>query len=248
MPYMQEKDCRTAMVIGWDGVEKLHRSAVAIFGLGGVGSYAAEALARAGIGRLLLVDDDRVAPSNLNRQLYALGSTLGLPKADAAQARIRDIDPEIRVEARMCRYSQETADGFLLEEWDYVIDAIDSVTDKLLLIQKAKEAGTPILSCMGTGNKLDPMGFRVTDMEKTQGCPLARVMRRELKKRGIRGVRAVWSPEPPRKTAFQPEEEAPGRRAIPGSISFVPAAAGLLCAREAVCYLLGRGVEEEPAG
>ena len=138
----------------------------------------------------------------------------------------------------MCRYSQETADAFPLSEWDYVIDAIDSVTDKLLLIQQAKGADIPIISCMGTGNKLDPSGFRVSDIQQTDGCPLARVMRRELRKRGIQGVRVVWSPEPPRKPAFQPEDAAPGRRAVPGTLSFVPGAAGLLCAGEAIRHII----------
>ncbi len=235
---MGEQESRTAMLIGTAGVERLRQAGVAVFGLGGVGSYAAEALARAGVGRLLLVDDDLVALSNLNRQLYALRSTIGMPKVQAAWERIRDIDPSIQVDARMCRYSQETADAFPLSEWDYVIDAIDSVTDKLLLIQRAKGADTPIISCMGTGNKLDPSAFRVSDIQQTDGCPLARVMRRELRKRGIQGVRVVWSPEPPRKPAFQPEDAAPGRRAVPGTLSFVPGAAGLLCAGEAIRHII----------
>jgi len=235
---MREQESRTAMLVGAAGVERLRQAGVAVFGLGGVGSYAAEALARAGVGRLLLVDDDLVAPSNLNRQLYALHSTIGMPKVQAAWERIRDIDPAIQVDARMCRYSQETADAFPLAEWDYVIDAIDSVTDKLLLIQRAKGADTPIISCMGTGNKLDPSAFRVSDIQQTDGCPLARVMRRELRKRGIQGVRVVWSPEPPRKPALQPEDVAPGRRAVPGTVSFVPGAAGLLCAGEAIRHII----------
>ena len=217
---------------------QLWESHVCVVGCGGLGGYIIEYLARVGVGRLTVVDGDRFEPSNLNRQLYALRSTIGMPKVQAAWERIRDIDPSIQVDARMCRYSQETADAFPLSEWDYVIDAIDSVTDKLLLIQQAKGADIPIISCMGTGNKLDPSGFRVSDIQQTDGCPLARVMRRELRKRGIQGVRVVWSPEPPRKPAFQPEDAAPGRRAVPGTLSFVPGAAGLLCAGEAIRHII----------
>lgn len=235
---MREQDTRTAMLIGEGGLARLRAARVAVFGLGGVGSFAAEALARAGVGNLLLVDDDVIAPSNLNRQLLALRSTLGQPKVSAAQARILDIDPEIRVEARALRYEAATADAFDFTGLDFVIDAIDSVTSKLLLVQRAKAAGAPILCCMGTGNKLDPTAFRVSDMEETAGCPLARVMRRELRRLGIRGVRAVWSPEPPKTPLFQPADRPPGRRAVPGTLSVVPAAAGLICAGEAIAQIL----------
>lgn len=236
---MQEQYVRTAMLVGEEGVAKLRAAAVAVFGLGGVGSFAAEALARAGVGRLLLVDDDVVAPSNLNRQLIALRSTIGLPKALAAKARIADIDPDTMAEARISRYEAATADTFDLAAYDYIIDAIDSVTSKLLLIERAKAAGTAVISSMGTGNKLDPTAFRVSDIEQTEVCPLARVMRRELKRRGIRGVRVVWSPEEPRVPRLSAEAAPPGRRSIPASISFVPGAVGLICAGEAIRHIAG---------
>lgn len=236
---MQEQYVRTAMLVGEEGVARLRAAAVAVFGLGGVGSFAAEALARAGVGRLLLVDDDVVAPSNLNRQLIALRSTIGQPKALAAKARIADIDPDTVVEARVARYEAATADAFDLAAYDYIIDAIDSVTSKLLLIERAKAAGTAVISSMGTGDKLDPTAFRVSDIEQTEVCPLARVMRRELKRRGIRGVRVVWSPEEPRVPQLSAEAAPPGRRAIPASISFVPGTAGLICAGEAIRHIAG---------
>lgn len=235
---MQEQYVRTAMLLGEEGIARLRAAAVAVFGLGGVGSFAAEALARAGVGRLLLVDDDRVAPSNLNRQLIALHSTLGMPKALAAKARVADIDPDTAVEARVARYEAATAADFDLGAYDYIIDAIDSVTSKLLLIEQVQLAGTPIISCMGTGNKLDPTAFRVSDIERTEVCPLARVMRRELKARGIKGVRVVWSTETPQTPRMGAEAAPPGRRAIPASISFVPSTAGLLCAAEAIKHIL----------
>lgn len=231
---------RTAMLLGEEGIARLQQAGVAVFGLGGVGSFAAEALARAGVGRLLLVDDDVVAPSNLNRQLIALHSTIGLPKALAAKARVADIDPDTRVDARVARYDASTAEGFDLAAYDYIVDAIDSVTSKLLLIERAKAAGVPIISSMGTGNKLDPTALRVSDIEKTQVCPLARVMRRELKSRGIRNVRVVWSPEEPQKPRMAAEVAPPGRRAIPASISFVPSSAGLICAAEAIKHILNK--------
>ena len=237
---MQPYYSRTAMLIGEAGIARLKNARVALFGLGGVGSFTAEALARAGVGQLLLVDDDVIAPSNLNRQIFALESTIGQPKALVAKRRIGDINPSIAVDARVMRYEAITADAFDFEGFDYIVDAIDSVTSKLLLIQRAREAGVPILCCMGTGNKLDPMAFRVGDIEETRGCPLARVMRRELRKRGIESVRVVWSPEPPKPAIGELEETAPGRRALPGSISFVPAAAGLLCAAEAVRCILNK--------
>jgi len=235
---MKEQYVRTAMLIGEEGVSRLRSAAVAVFGLGGVGSFAAEALARAGVGRLLLVDDDVVAPSNLNRQLIALHSTIGLPKALAAKSRIADIDPDTVVDARVVRYEAATADDFDFAAYDYIIDAIDSVTSKLLLIERAKAAGVPFISSMGVGNKMDPTALRVSDIEKTQVCPLARVMRRELKQRGIRGVRVVWSPEEPHVPQMAAEAAPPGRRAIPASISFVPSTAGLMCAAEAVRHIL----------
>ena len=229
---MQEQYARTTMLIGEEGVASLRAARVAIFGVGGVGSFAVEALARAGVGHLMLVDDDVVSLSNLNRQLIALHSTIGQPKALLAKERILDIDPDTSVDARVVRYEADTADSFDFSAYDYIVDAIDSVTSKILLIERAKIAGVPIISCMGTGNKLDPTAIRVDDIENTQVCPLARVMRRELKKRGIKGVRVVWSMEEPLAPRTEAKDAQPGRRAIPSSISYVPSAAGLILAGE----------------
>ena len=188
---------REELLIGKAGLEKLRQARVAVFGIGGVGSYVVEALARSGVGALDLFDSDTVALSNINRQLIALESTLGRPKVEAAKERVLQIDPACRVEARQLFFTPENAGEVGFSQYDYVADAIDTVTGKLELIRRCREAGVPVISCMGTGNKLDPTAFRVTAIEKTSGCPLARVMRRELKKRGITGVKAVWSPEEP---------------------------------------------------
>lgn len=233
---MNEKNIRTAMLIGKSGVMKLKNSSVLLFGVGGVGSYAAEALARAGVGKIGLCDNDTVSVSNINRQLVALQSTVGSLKVDVMRERIADIDPEIKVVSYPCFFSAETAGKFNFEEYDYIIDAIDTVTSKLLIIKTAKEKGVPIISCMGTGNKLDPTALTVTDIKKTSGCPLARVMRRELKNLGIDSLQVVFSTEQPVKPMFEPVQD--GKRSVPGSVSFVPSAAGLIAAGEVIKALL----------
>ncbi len=240
---MRDQYVRTELLFGPAGMEKLFRARVAVFGIGGVGGYAVEALARSGVGTLDLIDDDRVSLSNLNRQLHATHATLGQYKVDAAEARIRDIDPRIVVHKHRTFFTPETAAQFDFAGFDYVVDAIDTVTGKLALIQKAAEAGTPVISSMGAGNKLDPTALEVADIYETSVCPLARVMRKELKKRGIPALKVVYSKEPPRPPAVEyaaPEEEAgpvrPGKpkKQTPGSNAFVPAAAGLILAGEVV--------------
>ena len=231
---------RTEMLLGPVAVEKLRRARVAVFGLGGVGGYVVEALARGGIGALDLVDSDTVSQSNLNRQLLALRSTLGLPKTEAARRRILDIDPGITVKTWELFYNADTADAFDLGAYDYIVDAIDTVSAKLLLAERAVAAGTPIISSMGTGNKLDPSAFRVADLAKTSMDPLARVMRRELGKRGIRHLKVVFSPEEVLTLQGGREEaESLGKRQIPGSVSFVPGAAGLILAGEVIRHIAG---------
>ncbi len=222
------KDSRTALLLGESGVNALKDASVAVFGIGGVGGFACEALARAGVGRLLLVDDDTVSESNLNRQLIALRSTIGRPKVEVMAERIRDIDPGIAVETRQTFFDETNADSFDFSAYSYVIDAIDTVSAKVELICRAKAAGTPILSCMGAGNKLDPTRFVVTDLSKTDTCPLARVLRQRLRKRGIQHLQVVYSTEPPL-TPLEIIEDG-GRRQLPGSVSFVPSAAGLVAA------------------
>lgn len=236
---MPDQYSRTRLLLGQDGLSKLRNARVALFGLGGVGGYTAEALARAGIGEIDLVDDDTISETNLNRQLLALHSTVGLSKIDAAKARIADIDPTIVIRTHQTFYLPETADQFDFSQYDYVIDAIDTVTGKLALIAQAKAAGVPVISCMGTGNKLDPTGFRVADISKTSGCALARIMRKECGKRGLKGVKVVYSEELPLEPQtdgedIEPQREGSSRRSIPGSVSFVPAVAGLIMAGEVI--------------
>ena len=225
---------RTELLLGADGMEKLKRARVAVFGIGGVGGYAVEALARAGIGALDLIDNDVISLTNINRQIIALHSTVGLPKTDVMAARVKDINPECEVRTYQTFYGPDTAEQFDLAQYDYIIDAIDTVTGKLALAVNAQKANTPIISSMGTGNKLDPTAFTVTDIYKTSFCPLARIMRKELRKRGIERLKVVYSQE----EALTPEgvtEELPqGRRSIPGSVSFVPSAAGLILAGEVI--------------
>ena len=236
---MSDRFERTRMLFGAAAMEKLARSRVAVFGLGGVGGYVVEALARSGVGALDLIDNDVVAFSNLNRQIIATEKTLGLYKADAAAARVAAINPECRVRTFKMFYLPGESD-FDFTGVDYVVDAIDTVTGKLGLVMAAREAGVPIVSAMGTGNKLDPTLLRVSDISETSVCPLARVMRKELRKRGVEHLKVVWSPEEPL-TPEPPEGEAPpeGRRSIPGSNAFVPAAAGLILAAEVVKDLIG---------
>ncbi|MBP0971737.1 MAG: tRNA threonylcarbamoyladenosine dehydratase [Oscillospiraceae bacterium] len=234
---MQEQFSRTEQMLGADAMARLRGSRVAVFGIGGVGGYAVEALARTGIGTLDLIDSDTVCESNLNRQIIALHSTLGQNKVDAAAARIRDICPETTVNRHCCFFLPETAEQFDFSQYDYVIDAIDTVKGKLEIILRAKAAGVPVISCMGAGNKLDPTALRVADIYKTKVCPLARVMRYELRKRGVDALKVVYSEEPPAVGA--PPEGNTGRRSTPGSVMFVPAAAGLILAGEVIRDLAG---------
>ena len=234
---MEEAFLREEMLLGARAMERLRRAHVIVFGIGGVGSYAAEGLARAGIGRLTLVDNDTVGMTNLNRQLCALHSTLGQYKADVMAARVRDINPDCRVTSLPELYSEETKERFFTEAYDYIVDAIDLVSCKLSLIQTAKERCIPIISAMGTGNKLDPTRFCITDISKTSGCHLARIMRRELRSRGILHHTVLYSEELPM-TPEELEAPPPGRRSIPGSVSWVPSCAGLMLAGYVVQALI----------
>ena len=233
---MDEQYLRTAMLLGYDAVEKLRRCHVAVFGLGGVGSYAAEALCRAGIGELTLIDSDTVSLTNLNRQLYALHSTVGKPKAEVAAARCLDIDPTITVHPIVGTYEASHREDFFAN-YDYIVDAIDLVSCKLDLIEQAQARGIPILSALGTGNKLDPSLLEITDISKTAGCPLARVIRKELRTRGIHHLKVCYSPEEAHETD-QLEAPPPGRRSVPASVSWVPSSAGLLMAGAVVQDLI----------
>ena len=226
---MQDPFIRERMALGDRAVEKLKASHVAVFGIGGVGSYTAEALARAGVGSLTLVDNDTVGLSNLNRQLCALHSTLGQYKAEAMASRIRDINPQCRVRAITELYTEETKERFLDIPYDYIADCIDLVSCKLSLIQNAHNMNIPILSALGTGNKLDPSRFQITDISKTSGCPLARVVRKELRARNIYKHKVLFSDEEPL-TPIALETPPPGRRSIPASVSWVPSVAGLMIA------------------
>ena len=232
---MREELLRTAMLLGEDAVEKLQNARVAVFGIGGVGGYTLEALARAGIGALDLIDSDTVSRSNINRQILATQSTVGMPKVEAGRKRVLDINPECVVRTWEVFYTPETADRFDFTQYDYIVDAIDTVTGKLQLIQRAHECGTPIISCMGTGNKLDAAAFEVSDISKTTMCPLARIVRKELGKRGIRHLKVVYSKEEALSpTGWEEEAKLLGKRQIPGSVSFVPGAAGLILAGEVI--------------
>ena len=234
---------RTESMLGRAATETLARSHVAVFGLGGVGSWAAESLCRAGVGTLTLIDSDTVSETNRNRQLYALRSTVGQPKAEVAAARCRDINEEIIVHPIVGTYDAQHREDFFTAQYDYIVDCIDLVSCKLDLIEQAKERGIPILTALGTGNKRDASQFTVTDIAKTYGCPLARVMRKELRGRDIHHLKVVFSPEEPAETV-QTEAPPPGRRSVPGSLSWVPAAAGLLMAQTVVEDLLAEGGDE----
>lgn len=236
---MREQQRRTAAVIGEDGLWRLKNSRVAVFGIGGVGGYCIEALARAGIGSIAVFDHDTVSESNLNRQIIALHSTLGRDKADVMRERVADIDPECVLEAHKLFYLPDTAPCVELTRYDYIVDAIDTVTGKLTLITNADKAGVPIISSMGTGNKLDPTRLEVADIYETEVCPLARIMRRELKRRGIEKLKVVYSREEPTGTVKARGEDG-SPRATPGSISFVPPAAGLIIASQVVRDILER--------
>ena len=226
---------RSEMILGEKSTVMLKNKSVILFGLGGVGSYTAEALARAGIGRLTIVDNDTVSVTNLNRQLCALHSTVGMPKVDVVKARILDINPQCEVTAVQKFYLPENADEFNLESFDYIADAIDTVSAKIDLAVKSQTLGIPLIACMGTGNKLDPSRFTVSDIFKTSGCPLCRVMRNELKKRGIKKLNVVWSPEEPVKP-LQTYENS-GKRQTPASLPFVPPVAGMIMAGKIITDL-----------
>ena len=223
------------MLIGEEAVEKLKRARVAVFGVGGVGGYAIEALARAGVGAIDLIDNDRVSESNINRQIIALHSTVGRLKTDVMKEPLLDVNPQMDVRTHNVFFLPENADGFDFSGYDYVVDAIDTVSGKIALIERAKKANVPVISCMGTGNKLNPSAFVVADIEKTSVCPLARVMRRELKKRGISGGKVVYSTEEPKNESAEKSETG---KPTPASISFVPPVAGLLLASAVIKDLI----------
>lgn len=245
---MSDRFSRTELLLGTENMESLRRSKVAIFGIGGVGGYVAEALARSGIGSFVLVDSDKVSLSNINRQIIATGKTVGRYKVDVMAERIKDINPDADVEVRKCFYLPENADEFDFSRYSYVVDAVDTVTAKIEIILRAQSCGVPVMSCMGAGNKLDPTKFEVADIYKTQMCPLAKVMRRELKKRGVKKLKVVYSTEKPVRPLENTgmscgtncgcppgeERESTKRRDIPGSAAFVPSVAGLILAGEVV--------------
>ena len=235
---MQEQFSRTELLLGREGLEKLKKAHVAVFGIGGVGGYAVEALARSGVGSLDLIDDDKVCLSNINRQIIATHKSVGQYKVDVAKERVLDINPDCNVRTFKTFYMPDTASQFNFYEYDYVIDAIDTVTGKLELIVQAKEAGTPVISSMGAGNKLDPASFEVADIYKTSVCPLAKVMRRECKKRDIKSLKVVYSKEEPISIDpdKMPSEDGSNhaKRVTPGSIAFVPSVVGLIIAGEVI--------------
>ena len=236
---MREEFIRTGLLIGESGIEQLQKAHVAVFGVGGVGGYVVEALARSGVGKLTLVDHDTISLTNINRQILATHSSVGKLKVEVAKARILDINPECSVRTYPIFYLPETAQQFDFTQYDYIVDAIDTVTGKLQLVERAVAAGTPIICSMGTGNKLDPSAFMVSDISKTSMCPLARIMRKELKKRGISHLKVVYSQEEALTPDVDPEELArTGKRQIPGSVAFVPGAAGLILAGEVVKDLI----------
>ena len=246
---MQTQLMRTELLLGEEGIEKLSKARVAVFGIGGVGGYVTEALCRSGVGALDLIDHDTVSVTNLNRQVIALHSTVGQFKTDVMEKRLRDINPDVKITVHKCFYLPETKDQFDFSVYSYVVDAVDTVTAKLLLAEEAKKAGVPLISSMGTGNKLDPSKLRVSDVFETSVDPLARVMRRELRKRGIDHLKVVWSTEESRKPLLDARtirmmegspvpEESVRLKDIPGSSAFVPAAAGLLIASEVVRDLI----------
>ena len=227
---------RAELLIGQVGLEKLRNAKVAVFGIGGVGSFATEALARSGIGHLTLIDGDSVAITNINRQLIATQKTVGQLKTEIMKQRIHEILPQTVVKTHSVFFTQDNRNLIDFSSYDYIVDAIDMITSKIILIEEAKKANVPIISCMGTGNKFDPSRFEVADISKTSVCPLAKVMRKELKDRGIRGVKVVFSKEQPQKPC---ESLETGKRQTPGSLSFVPPAAGMVLAGEVIRCLVG---------
>lgn len=253
---------RTELLVGRTAMARLGTSTVAVFGIGGVGSFVVEGLARSGIGHFVLIDDDTVCLTNINRQLLALHSTIGRPKVDVMRERILDINPKAVVETHQLFYLPETAEGLLQPNWDYIVDAIDTVSAKIDLIVRAKAMKIPIISCMGAGNKLDPTRFEVADIYQTSMCPLSKVMRRELKKRAVDALKVVYSCEEPVAHDLHAAESCttgcvcpPGsvrkcthRNRIPGSISFVPSVAGLIIAGEVIKDLIASGTAEKGPG
>lgn len=233
---MSEIFSRTEMLIGKTATQKLQNSRVAVFGVGGVGGYVAEALARCGVGTIDLIDNDRVSESNINRQIIALSSTVGMMKTEVMKSRILDINSAAQVNTFNLFVLPENIDTFDFSVYDYIVDAIDTVSGKLAIIEKAYSLGIPVISSMGTGNKLDPTKFEITDIYKTSVCPLARVMRYELKKRGVKKLKVLYSKEEPVKV--QTAADGTGKRAVPGSISFVPSVAGLIIGGEVVKDLI----------
>lgn len=232
---MADRFARIRMLVGDEAMKKLQNARAAVFGIGGVGGYAAEALVRSGIGELDIFDHDTVSITNLNRQIIAVDSTVGRSKAEVMRERALAINPDIKINAHNCFYMPDNADDYDLSVYSYIIDAVDTVTAKIALIERALNAGVPIISCMGTGNKLNPAMLEVSDIYSTSVCPLARVMRRELKKRGIKKLKVVYSKEEPICPDAEQSDNVNGaRRAVPGSTAFVPAAAGLIAASEAV--------------
>lgn len=225
---MEAQFSRTSLVFGEDAINQLASKNVMIFGIGGVGGYVTEALARSGIGKISIVDDDVVSESNINRQVIALHSTINKNKVDVMKERLLDINPNLQVQTYKCFFLPQNEDDFDFSKYDYIVDAVDTVTAKICIIEKAKRSNVPVISCMGTGNKLNPMGFKVADISKTSVCPLARVMRRELNSRNIKNVKVVYSEEKPSIVT----------KDFPGSVSFVPGAAGLLIASEVIKDLL----------
>lgn len=240
----REEMQRTEMLLGYDGVENLKNSKVAVFGVGGVGGYTAEALARSGVGSIDLYDSDRVSLSNINRQIAALHSTVGKYKADVIKERILDINSCAEVNAYKVFYLPENADDYPLDKYDYVVDAIDTVSAKIELICRCDRMGVPIISAMGAGNKLDPTAFKVADIYSTKMCPLAKVMRRELKSRDIKSLKVVYSEEKAKKPEIQ-LYDSENNKPVPGSVSFVPSVAGLIIAGEVIKDLALRAKEEE---
>lgn len=232
---MEDRYTRTEMLLGREGVDRLKGSAVIVFGVGGVGGYTVEALARAGVGHIAVVDSDAVSESNINRQIIATRATVGRKKVDVIEERIHEISPEIEVEKFDIFFGSDTKCKIDFTKYDYIVDAIDSVSSKVLLIECANEAGVPIISSMGTGNKLDPTAFRVTDISKTKVCPLARAVRTRLRKIGINHLKVVYSEEEPHVTA------ADGERLPPASVSFVPGVAGLILAGQIIVDLTAEG-------
>ena len=228
---VKEEFSRTAMVYGEEAIEKLQKAHVAVFGVGGVGGFACEALARAGVGKIDLFDKDTVSLSNINRQIIALHSTVGMAKVDIMKERIKDINPDCEVNVYNVFYLPENADEYDLSKYDYIIDAVDTVSAKLEIVTRSRYSGVPVISAMGAGDKTDPTMFRVADIYNTSVCPLARVMRRELKKRGIDGLKVVYSTEEPMKCSNQDKN---GEKPVPGSLSFVPSVMGLIIAGEVV--------------